>query len=118
MALRNLAIHVHAVHFEPEQEREDIRRALLREHAASLGQRYTFDGESLYTFDSIGNEAEPLVFNSVNQTDQSQVTITVTFTRSLPSTNPQFLQASLAFFLRHVVTHMTSGTSVHAHLRF
>jgi hypothetical protein len=120
-ALGKYAIYMHAVHFEPEQDHTGIRRALVRVHAATFGLKYIFDGATLYTFDSIGNETEPLVFTSVKQTDQSEVTITVKLTKTLPSTDPQFLQASVIFLpllWQWRYSHDLPGTSVHANLRF
>jgi aubergine-like protein len=82
-------LYQYRVDFAPDEERTIVRKALLRNHRATLGG-YIFDGTILYS--SVRFPQDPLEFISVRTEDETRIRITVRLVGDLAQGDAHYIQ--------------------------
>lgn len=82
-------LYQYRVDFAPEEDRTFIRKALLRNHRATLGG-YIFDGTMMYT--SVRLPQDPLELTSIRKSDETPVRITVRLAGDLAQGDSHYFQ--------------------------
>nr|AGJ83331.1 piwi [Oncopeltus fasciatus] len=82
------------VDFSPEEDRNKIRKALLRDHRDVIGDGYMFDGAMLFTVQRIHTpgQKEVLELFSIREGDKAKIRLSIKFVGELALGDYQYIQ--------------------------
>lgn len=85
------SLYQYRVDFSPEEDRNNIRKALLKDHKSTLlGEAYMFDGSMLFTIRRLPQDKMEVF--STRDSDKEKIRITIKFTNELALGDYMYIQ--------------------------